>query len=226
MSALDPQSTSLVEALRSEATGTDSKERVRARLTTAGVLGAAACAPALAAAQAPALALAKSAGWLGLAKLAVLGIGVMAVGALAVVSVRDTRQVPSEVAARARPAVATPKRSAPPAPVAPSSNEHAAREPVAPVTPPRTAPAQAKPQRRSVRRSERSPSEVASLVEPASSTLAVESALLARALRALNEGRSDEAHTLLREHAERFPAGMLVRERERALERLGIADVP
>jgi hypothetical protein len=67
---------------------------------------------------------------------------------------------------------------------------------------------------------------VITLPEPTSSTLAAESALLARAVRALNDGRAGEAHALLREHAERFPGGLLVRERELALARLDAANRP
>jgi hypothetical protein len=224
MSELDPESSPLVEALRSEATGADARSRVRARLAAAGVLGAAAGAPALAAAQAAGVALVKPAGWLGLAKLVVLGTGALAVGTLAVVTVTPTRQSPSELAPRARPAAAPPQASAPPASVAPQ-DERAASESPAAVAPSQQAAARAG-QPRAAHRAPISRPGVIEADAPAASTLAVESALLARAVRALSAGRAEEAHALLREHAERFPGGLLARERELALERLGVVDGP
>jgi hypothetical protein len=221
MSELDPHSTALLEALRSEAPDADPKERVRARLAASGVLGVS----ALAAAQAPALALAKPAGWLGLTKLMVLGTGVLAVGTLAVVTVTHTRQAPTEVAAGARPVAASPLASTLPAPVLPS-REREGSEPVAEVAASQATPALTESRQRKVRHSRRSPVEALTLPEPASSTLAAESTLLARAVRALNDGHTDEAHALLREHAERFPGGLLVRERELALARLDAANRP
>jgi hypothetical protein len=49
-------------------------------------------------------------------------------------------------------------------------------------------------------------------------TLRAETALIERALSAIRAGEATRARALLAEHGERFPNGLLVRERERALE--------
>jgi hypothetical protein len=49
-------------------------------------------------------------------------------------------------------------------------------------------------------------------------TLRAETALIERALAAIRAGDATRARALLAEHGERFPNGLLVRERERALE--------
>jgi hypothetical protein len=49
-------------------------------------------------------------------------------------------------------------------------------------------------------------------------TLRAETALIERALAAIRAGDATRARALLAEHAERFPKGLLLRERERALE--------
>jgi phage shock protein A len=52
------------------------------------------------------------------------------------------------------------------------------------------------------------------------STLGEETRLVEQAMLAMGEGDRDLARGLLEEHARRFPAGLLERERERALVRL------
>ena len=56
------------------------------------------------------------------------------------------------------------------------------------------------------------------------STLREETELVDWALSALRSGDTAGARALLQEHAQRFPNGVLVRERERALERVKHAE--
>jgi len=91
------------------------------------------------------------------------------------------------------------------------------------------APAQ---QRNPERASDRPPAAAASSVAvfPAlenrspESTLREETELVDWALSALRSGDTAGARALLQEHAQRFPSGVLVRERERALERVRHAE--
>jgi hypothetical protein len=64
------------------------------------------------------------------------------------------------------------------------------------------------------------PAEQATTTAADQSTLAIESALLARALEALQRGELAQAAQLLREHESRFPFGVLRHERQLAWQRL------
>jgi hypothetical protein len=214
MSDPNLDSHALVQALRQEAAEPAARERVRARLAAAGALGATTAAASLAAAQSPA-ALAKL-GVFGAGKLLLVSTGVIALGTAAVL----TMSVPAPAS---RPAPRAQRAVVSSAAVRAAAPEVAPAEPVIEVTAP--APLPASVLKKTPRR--------VNIVEapapapaPPASTLTDESALLGRAVQALHAGQHEMAKTLLEEHAQRFPDGVLARERQRARLRLPAANEP
>jgi len=217
------------QALRSDLPAPADELRVRSRLVSAGVLAGTVVAPVVGAAASSGIA-AKVVAWPLAAKVGA-SLAVVGVVALPVVSRVIHPSVPSldhvtVSTAPVRAAVATsplPARESAPKPAIPSeppaepavvvreSSRSAVREPVkASVAPP-------------VAKSLPSVAAFADVTPAPESldegSLRAETALMERALSALQRDDVATARAALTEHARRFPNGHLVRERERALAR-------
>jgi hypothetical protein len=130
------------------------------------------------------------------------------------------------------PSDAKAPRTQPPAPAAASNTEAASQGRVAPragavaaavggarraITPANERRARDEPRRAAPAGTS---SERTGSARVSTSTLGEEIRLMEQAMRALGEGDRELARSSLDEHARRFPAGLLERERERALTRL------
>jgi hypothetical protein len=221
----------LEEALRSDLPSKDTESRLRRRLLGAGLaVGSGTAANAAAAAGGAATAASTGA----LAKAAALSWGIK-VGLAAAVAIpgvgllwEQKRPTHTPVAMRAgsdakAAAPVVPDTAAPtppPAPGAPAEREPAAAAPRARVSAraeePSGAPAAAAPSR-----GDFTPSEPPRQDEAhRATTLRAETRLLDRAFAELAAGNVGAASALVAEHESRYPRGLLVKERERAKNRL------
>jgi hypothetical protein len=210
------------QALRDDMPAPGDEARVRSRLVSAGVIAGAVAAPVGAAASSGIAA--KVVAWPLAAKVGA-SLAVVGVVALPVVS-RVTRSEPSPAgvvvkaaAPVSRPATA-PVRPSLPEPEKPSETMTApalaVRETVHPAREPAKAPVVTASPLPSIASFEEAPAPKR-LDE---GSLRAETALMERALSALQRDDVTTARATLAEHARRFPNGHLVRERERALERM------
>ncbi|MDF3066937.1 MAG: hypothetical protein K0R38_2538 [Polyangiaceae bacterium] len=232
----------LEEALRGDLPSKDAETRVRRRLLAAGLaVGNGVAATTAAASGAAATGATASAG--AIAKLATLSWG-LKVGLAAAVTIPSAgllwehhqRGSAAEVAATTaatggadattEPATAPPlpkidpPASAPPATPAPATEASRTRAAVRreePSPPVATPPAALAPSRHEFAASEpprdRDP-------PAAGTTLSEETKLLDRAFAALSAGNRDAARRLVAEHESRYPQGLLMKERERAKNKL------
>jgi hypothetical protein len=231
------------EELRLDLPSPEDEARVRLRLASAGVLAGAGVIVPSAATAATAVGNGMLAKLVALPLLAKVGAGV-AVAALATVPVvvrvasspaEPVRAPVTNVAAAAPPAMPAPRHEAPLV-EAPSRTVSAAPEPVvvkAPAVAPRSAAAAraveaaalpAPPAPATPAAPERVGPSVGSFDVPPTpvdeGTLRVETALMERALAAMQRGDFTTARRDLAEHARKFPNGHLAPERRRALERM------
>lgn len=215
------------QALRDDMPAPADEARIRSRLVSAGVIAGAVAAPVGAAASSGMVA--KVVAWPLAAKVGA-SLAVVGVVALPVVSrvTRPSEPSPASVVAKAAP-VARPAAALAPAPVRASQPEpekptDPARQPALTVRE-STRPAR-EPAKATVSAVASPLPSVASFEEaPApkpldEGSLRAETALMERALSALQRDDVTTARAALAEHARRFPNGHLVRERERALERM------
>jgi hypothetical protein len=241
MSTGEPENDPFIAALRGDLPTERDQARVRARLLSAGLLvGTGLTAPGVAAGGAAASGLLPK--LLALPMMAKIGLAATVVGLsaapIAGYVAHDAAKpasapigAPREVA-EVRPALTTattsiatvtalPAAQATPAEPAKSPRERVRSLPEfsSDVTP---APALAVPPAGPSVGSFEAPSAKAAPVDEG--TLRAETALIERALAAIRAGEATRARALLAEHGERFPNGLLVRERERALELARHAD--
>ncbi len=248
MTSPEPEIDPLIDALRSDLPNSEHESRVRARLVAAGVIvtgglaapGTAAGASALnAAGGAKTGVLSKAVSLFGGSKIglaAVVVVGSAAVPIATYVAKSSTPDEPATVARDARPSKSSVMQ---PQPASQREVSKPALEP-----PQEPAPARAVADTKAARpvaapepSDARRPSEPLPAAPPsavavfpalqnrsAASTLREETELVDWALSALRSGDTAGARALLQEHAQRFPNGALVRERERALERVKHAE--
>lgn len=233
----------LEEALRADLPSKDAEARVRRRLLAAGVAVGNAVAATTAAASGAGATTVATAGAGAIAKLATLSWG-LKVGLAAAVTIPSagllwehhqrgsaapvaaTTAATGGADATTEPATAPPlpkidlPASEPPAtpePATEASSTRAAARREEPSPPLATPPAPLAPSRREFA----PPGEAARDREaPASTTLSEETKLLDRAFAALSAGDRDAARRLVAEHESRYPQGLLVKERERAKNKL------
>lgn len=218
---------SFVDALRADVPTARDELRVRARLAAAGVaVGASVAAPSLAVAHTGLGSKLAALSWTAKVGLAT---AVVAAGTAAPVVVHYARtsapNVPSAAATRAESRRVSFRTARPadaeglPRVVAEVKSPPSTAVPTAQTTRARSAEANSTPTAGSA----------ASALEPAGAfpavpfhgTLREETELMERALAAIREGDRATAFSVLKDHARRFPNGLLARERERALGRLG-----
>jgi hypothetical protein len=234
MSTREPENDPFIAALRDDLPTEHDQARVRARLLSAGVLvGTGLAAPGVAAGGAVASGLLPK--LLALPMMAKIGLAATVVGLSAApiagyVAESDAGKPQSaphsapRQAAEVRPALTTATTSVatalPPPESTPAEPAKSPRERVRSLPEfsrdvalaPTAAEAPAGP---SVGSFEAPAAPAAPIDE---GTLRAETALIERALAAIRAGDAMRARALLTEHGERFPNGLLVRERERALE--------
>lgn len=225
----------LEEALRGDLPSSDVEARVRRRLLAAGVAvgQAVATTTAVASGAGAAGAAAKAAGlsWglkLGLAAF----VAIPTVGLLlesrhespndAAPKVAAPQPAPQQPAAPlpAQPALPSPTLARDPALFAapePQASRPKALAPVAVATPPDTTPAPAHPSQADFAATA---PDAPTRAPQVGSTLAEETRLLDGAFAELAAGRLERARALVSEHETRFPAGLLLKERERAKKRI------
>jgi len=219
----------LEEALRGDLPTPDVEARVRRRLLAAGVaLGHGVAATTAAASGAGAAGAAvKAAGlsWglkLGLAAfVAIPTVGLWLEG--------RGEHAPAASAPVATPAPAQDAQPVTPQPATPSLGlgaelaqpaAHERPQPLANAAPAAAAPPEAQPSRAHPSQADFAAPEAPTRAPQVGSTLAEETRLLDGAFAELAAGRLERARALLREHEARFPAGLLLKERERAKTRL------
>ncbi len=247
MTIPEPEIESLVDALRGDLPERKDADRVRARLVAAGAMVAGGvAAPSAAGAASLAAGSGAKAGLMSKAALlfggSKVGLAAVIVGAstivpLATYVVLDAVRTPASTAQRAA-AVAIESRPAASAAVvtgtesevksqAPAPAATEASPPSGVATPrsvrPSAPAALAQKQPSELRPAESAPA-VAAFPALQDSTLRAEADLVDGALSALRQGDTVRARALLQQHAQRFPRGALVRERERALQRVEQAE--
>jgi len=235
MSTREPDADPFIDALRDDLPTERDQARIRARLLAAGVIaGTGLAAPGVAAGGAVASGLLPK--LLALPMFAKVGLAATVIGLSAVPVARYTARsearppaAPSSVrdAVTAAPAVVA---AAPVADVtaAPASVEPPAPEPELPRERARSLPEFSRERSDANAASQAIPAvarpSVGSFEAPSApldeGTLRAETALIEGALAALRAGDTTRARELLAEHATRFPNGLLLRERQRALARM------
>ncbi len=204
MHAPDPDD-EYVALLRERLPSEGDKERMRKRLAALGVGGGAALASAATQAQA----LEAKAGFSAVSKVLASLAGVVVVGSALYLgfSAAEHPRPPSAAQEPSSVPVAEPHaelQPAPPAQAEPRALEHS-DPPTSATQPPK-------------RNRAKKPGSL--------DTLSAENALLAAAVRAMHAGNAAKAARLLREHEQRYPAGLLREERERAQKKLEQAASP
>ena len=214
------------QALRDDMPALGDEARIRSRLVSAGVIAGAVAAPVGAAASSGIAA--KVVAWPLAAKVGA-SLAVVGVVALPVVSrvTWTSEPSPASVVVKAAVPVARPAPRAATAPV-----RAASQDPEKPSEPAAVPALPARESVRPVRESSKAPVVAVASPLPAvasfedapkpldEGSLRAETALMERALSALQRDDVAGARSALAEHARRFPNGHLVRERERALERI------
>jgi hypothetical protein len=246
MTTPEPEIDSLIDALRADLPEREHADRLRAKLIGAGVIvGGGIAAPTTAAgasalnaaANAPAGLFSQAVAWFGGSKIGLAALIVAASAAVPVASyvTSDSKHEVAPRSARANVARRAQTTAAVPGAAEPSSREPApAPAELAPVAAesrrvkPSVTPAPLERRAESALVSPAPGPAVAAFPaassQPSEGTLREETELVAKALSALRAGDTVKARGFLAQHARRFPSGMLVRERERALERVEHAE--
>jgi len=242
MTSPEPDFDALVDALRSDLPNDADERRVRARLfgagvgVTAGLVAPNAVAGIASASSAPIALLHKLGALSWLTKVGIASVAAVAVVPVAIhwsnpetraASVREAPPAPRVAArqvsreSRGKPTAAAELSVLPTPAAAAAPKEEGARAlpgTVQAPEPPALPPSEAQRHASELGPVAAFPVEE-SLGPNTASTLGEETALVERALYALRLGDREGARRALVEHARRFPNGLLVRERERALTR-------